>query len=75
MNYEIIGVTASIFVLLSFLMHGEVKIRFINIIGATLFVIYGLFLQALSIWALNAVLVLVHIRRLYLFRRAKNGDL
>ena len=72
MNYEWIGVTASIFVLLSFLMQGETKIRLINIIGATLFVIYGLFIHSLSVWVLNAILVLVHIRRLYLFRRAKN---
>lgn len=61
MNYEIIGVLASVLVLISFLMHGEKKIRIINIVGAMLFVIYGILIKALSVWLLNGMLCIVHI--------------
>ena len=61
MNWEIIGGIATIFVILSFLMRDERKIRIINIFGAILFVIYGLGINAFSTAVLNAVLVLVHL--------------
>lgn len=47
--YEIIGVIASVIVLISFVMNGEKKIRIINIIGALLFVIYGILINAFSV--------------------------
>ena len=40
MNYEVIGVCASVIVLISFLLKGEEKIRIVNLIGAILFVVY-----------------------------------
>ena len=64
-NYiEIIGVLASILVLISFAMKNERSIRKINILGAVTFVIYGLAINAFSIWFLNGVLVLLHLFRL-----------
>lgn len=62
--YELIGVLASIIVLLSFVMNGESKIRIINIIGALLFVVYGILINAFSIWFLNGTLLIVHIHKL-----------
>lgn len=62
--YEVIGVLASIMVLISFLMNGEKKIRIINIVGATLFVIYGFLINAFSVWFLNGALLFVHIHKL-----------
>lgn len=62
--YEVIGVLASIMVLISFIMNGEKKIRIINIFGATLFVIYGLLINAFSVWFLNGALLLLHIYKL-----------
>lgn len=64
MNYEIIGTCASLIVLISFLMKGEKSIRLVNIIGAILFVIYGIFIGAFSVWFLNGALVLIHIYKL-----------
>lgn len=64
MNIEIIGVLASILVLISFAMKNERGIRKINILGAVTFVIYGLMINAFSIWFLNGVLVLLHLSRL-----------
>ena len=61
---EILGVIATIIVLISFLLKGENKIRVVNIIGAVCFVIYGLGIGAFSVWLLNGILVLVHIYKL-----------
>lgn len=49
MSYELIGTLASIIVLISFIARGENKIRIINIIGALVFVIYGLLINAFSV--------------------------
>ena len=59
--FELIGIAGTLFVLLSFLMKDLKKVRIINIIGATLFVIYGLLIGALSTWLLNGILIIVHI--------------
>lgn len=61
MSYELIGTLASVLVLISFLMKGEKKIRLINIVGALLFVIYGILINAFSVWFLNGALILIHI--------------
>lgn len=69
MWYELIGIAGTLFVLLSFLMKDLVRVRIINIVGAILFVVYGLLIGALSTWLLNGVLVVIHI--VYLIK-AKN---
>lgn len=63
MNYEIIGTIGTVFVLLSFLVKGEAKIRIINAIGCVLFVIYGLLIGALSVWVLNSIVFFINVYR------------
>lgn len=58
---EIIGLLGTVFVLISFLMKDVRKIRYVNIIGAVLFVVYGAIINAISTWVLNGALVIVHI--------------
>lgn len=60
-NYEIIGLTATTFVLLSFLMREVKSIRIVNIIGAVCFVIYGMLINSLSTWIMNGVLIVIHV--------------
>ncbi len=69
MNYEIIGTLASTIVLLSFLITGEQKIRTVNIIGAFVFVIYGVLINAFSVWFLNGALMGIHLYRLYKLKK------
>lgn len=69
MNFEILGTIASIMVLISFLMKSEKSIRTINIFGAITFVIYGIGINAFSVWFLNGVLCLVHTYRLLKMRK------
>ena len=66
---EILGILASCFVLMSFILRGEKKIRLVNIIGATMFVIYGILINSLSVWLLNGILIGVHI--FYLIKDCK----
>ena len=61
---EILGITATVFVLISFLMKEAARIRKINIIGAFLFVVYGVLINSISVWLLNGVLLIVHIYHL-----------
>ena len=67
--YELIGLAGTLFVLLSFLMKDLTKVRIINIIGALLFVIYGICINAWSTWILNAILIIIHI--IYLVKKNK----
>ena len=64
MKAEILGVTASLLVLVSFLMKGEKKIRMVNIFGAIMFVVYGYFIKSFSTCFLNAMLFVIHIIKL-----------
>ena len=64
MQIELIGIIAGIFILISFKFSGELKIRSINIIGAILFVIYGLLSGAWSIWLLNTALFILHLYKI-----------
>jgi hypothetical protein len=61
---EIFGVTAGALVLISFLMKGERNIRYINIIGSLIFIVYGVMISSLSVTLLNVGLTLVHIVKL-----------
>lgn len=67
--YELIGLAGTLFVLLSFLMKDLTKVRIINIVGALLFVIYGICINAWSTWILNAILIIIHI--IYLVKKNK----
>lgn len=61
MMVEVLGVIASIVVLISFLFKQEKYIRLVNILGALCFVVYGLLLGAFSVWFLNGALIVIHI--------------
>ena len=68
MKYEIIGILGTIFVLVSFLQKNEVKIRQINILGAGLFAVYGFITKTYSTTILNLVLIIIHLKKLKIFK-------
>lgn len=72
--FETIGIVGTIFVLLSFLMKDLKKVRIINIVGAVLFVIYGVLIHAVSTWILNGILVAIHIFYLVKDRKGEKKD-
>ena len=70
-NVEILGSVATLFVMLSFVLHGELKFRWLNIIAEIFFVIYGLLLGAVSLWVLNIMLILINIYKLIRYSRRR----
>lgn len=54
-SFEVIGLIASIMVLVSFIPKNNLKLtRILNSIGAAIFVIYGALIGAWSVWILNS---------------------
>ena len=72
---EVIGIIATCIILVSFVFNDTVKIRILNMIGSFMFVIYGVYLNALSIWLLNGACVILQIYKLYKQKKLKGGSL
>lgn len=64
MVVELIGIIATVFIVVAFSMDGEKKIRILDLVGAVLFVIYGLLIKSFSTCLLNLILVGVQIYKL-----------
>ena len=64
---ESIGIIGSVLVLTSFLMKDIKKIRIVNIFGALLFVIYGIWTNTFATWFLNGMLIIIHL--IYIVRK------
>lgn len=60
MNPEVVGILATCFVLLSFLMWQPRHIRLINLVGAALYCFYGYLIGSLSTLLLNGALIMIH---------------
>lgn len=71
MKYELIGIIGTIFVLVSFLQKSEEKIRQVNIIGASFFIIYGIITKTYSTAILNTALLFIHLIKLNLVGKIK----
>lgn len=67
--FEWIGYSASIFIVLSFIINQLKIIRIINMIGCICFVIYGIYFKAWPVVIPNAIVVLIQLY--YLFYKDK----
>lgn len=61
---EWIGIAGTLSIILAFTMNGERKIRIFDLIGALLFIIYGVTIRSFSTILLNVVLVVVQAYKL-----------
>ena len=61
---EWIGIAGTLFIIWAFTMNGERKIRFFDMFGALLFIIYGVMIHSFSTVLLNVVLVVVQAYKL-----------
>ena len=64
MNYEIIGIIGTLFILIAFSFTGERKIRIMDTVGAAFFVAYGIITKTWSTTVLNLCLIGVHCYKL-----------
>lgn len=72
MNPEVLGLAASVLILLSIAVRGEKKIRQLNIVGSALFVIYGIIIHSYSIILLDACGVVINIYHLNKIKKEAN---
>tara|TARA_B100001093_G_scaffold134042_1_gene126659 strand:- start:127 stop:351 length:225 start_codon:yes stop_codon:yes gene_type:complete len=68
---DIIGWVASAFVILSFLINDMLRLRFVNLVGASLWLAYGVVDLSSSIIFLNIVIVSIQIFKIYHLYRTK----
>ena len=61
---EILGIIATLFVLAAFMLNDVKQIRIVDLIGAILFVIYGILIHSLSVSLLNEILIIIHLYKL-----------
>ena len=61
MKDEWLGLVASAFVLISFIMSNQIKIRIINMVGCVAWVIYGFLRPSYSAAIMNGAVFIVHI--------------
>lgn len=71
---EIMGYAASIMVAISLTMKDIVKLRILNFIGCSLFVAYGLMIDALPVVATNAFIACVNVYFLVKMQQAKKTE-
>ena len=69
-SMDILGYTATLVVLLSFLWEGR-RMRVINSIGALLWLTWGMILQQPPVWILNGIIVLIHLYKIIREQRKK----
>lgn len=58
---QYIGYVASVIIVLSMTMNSIIKFRWINLVGASLFSVYGFMIHAIPVCVLNGIIVLVDI--------------
>jgi len=69
---ELLGVIATCFIIIGFMQTGEFRIRLLDMIGATLFIIYGILIHSFSTVLLNSLLVAIQIYKLYKLWRSSD---
>ena len=73
MNYlEIVGWIATFVVIGSFLINDMVKLRSVNLVGATLWPIYGIIAGSFSIMFLNIVVMCIQVFKIRQLLKNKN---
>ena len=70
MNYEFLGFIASLFILISFIPKNVKLIRIINCIACLFWIAYGFLSNALSIWTMNILILLVNL--IHLLKKNNN---
>ena len=58
---ELLGIIGTICILIAFLQKGELKIRMFDLLGAFLFVVYGISIASFSTVLLNVALIIIQI--------------
>lgn len=74
MDVELVGYAASALILVSLLMTSVVRLRIVNAVGAAVFTVYGLLIDAPPVWGMNAAIVLVDLWQLWVLLRGRDDE-
>lgn len=74
MDPELVGLAASALILVSLLLTSVVRLRIVNAVGAAVFVVYGLMIDALPVWGMNAAIVVVDLYQLWQLLRERGDE-
>ncbi len=66
MNVEVLGTIATIFIIIAFCMNNKLYIRLLDIVGACMFVLYGVLINSVSVCILNIVLILINSYKIFI---------
>lgn len=69
MDVELVGFIASALILVSLILTSVVRLRIVNAIGAAVFVAYGLLIDSVPVWGMNAAIVVVDLWQLRVLLR------
>ena len=72
---DIIGWAAAIFVIISFLINNMLWLRIINMVGASLWLTYGIIDTSYSIIFLNVIIVSIQFFKIFLLLKDENLNL
>lgn len=73
-NVEVLGLLATLLVVASFLFQSVVLIRVVNMLGAVLFVAYGLLIHSPSVAIVNMVVIVVQVLQLVKLGKGERHD-
>ena len=59
--FEAVGYAASLLIAISLMMRSVLRLRIINLVGSSCFVVYGLLIQAYPVMVMNCVIVVINI--------------
>ena len=62
---EVIGIAASVMIVVSFFVNGEKTIRAANMVGSAVFIIYGVLIGSFSLIFLNSASIVVNAIKIY----------
>lgn len=68
--YELLGYTASVLIAVSLMMSAVIKLRIINLLGATSFALYGVLIGSAPVYVMNTAIAVINIWHLYGMVRA-----
>lgn len=69
---EIIGILGTLFIIIAFTQNTEFNIRIFDLIGAILFVIYGIIIKSFSTILLNIILIIIQLYKIFKIKKGCN---
>lgn len=70
MNPEVLGIIASVVILISGMMKGEKRLRAVDSVGSIMMATYGALIGAFSVTFLNGALAIAHFYRLWQLKKS-----